>query len=89
MFVFHQTLFHVVRKGRVSSLTIEQLGLSIQQLGRNVFPSIIGKDFDRLLKGWFYQALLVKWQRKLGPPKAEESFHDFYTCARQLEEYEK
>ena len=69
--------------------TIEQLGLSIQQLGRKAFPSITGKDFDRLLKGRFYQALLVKWQRKLGPPKAEESFHDLYTRARLLEEYEK
>lgn len=69
--------------------TIEQLGLSIQQLGRKAFPSITGKDFDRLLKGRFYQALLVKWQRKLGAPKAEESFHDLYTRARLLEEYEK
>ena len=69
--------------------TIEQLGLSIQQLGRKAFPSIAGKDFDRLLKGRFYQALLVKWQRKLGPPKAEESFCDLYTRARLAEEYEK
>ena len=53
--------------------TIEQLGLGIQQLGRKAFPSITGKEFDRLLKGRFYQALLVKWQRKLGPPKADES----------------
>ena len=69
--------------------TIEQLGLSIQQLGRKAFPSITGKDFDRLLKGRFYQALLVKWQRKLGPPKPDESFHDLYTRARLVEEYEK
>lgn len=69
--------------------TIEQLGLSIQQLGRKAFPSITGKEFDRLLKGRFYQALLVKWQRKLGPPKADESFSDLYTRARLLEEYEK
>ena len=69
--------------------TIEQLGLSIQQLGRKAFPSIAGKDFDRLLKGRFYQALLVKWQRKLGPPKPEESFYDLYTRARLAEEYEK
>ena len=69
--------------------TIEQLGLNIQRLGRKAFPSITGKEFDRLLKGRFYQALLVKWQRKLGPPKADESFHDLYTRARLLEEYEK
>ena len=69
--------------------TIEQLGLSIQQLGRKAFPSITGKNFDRLLKAWFYQALLVKWQHKLGLPKADESFHDLYTHARLLEKYEK
>ena len=28
--------------------TIEQLGISIQQLGRKAFPGITGKDFDRL-----------------------------------------
>ena len=69
--------------------SIEQLGISIQQLGRKAFPSIIGKDFDRLLKGRFYQALLVKWQRKLGPPKPEEGFHDLFARARMLGEHEK
>ena len=42
-----------------------------------------------MLKGRFYQALLVKWQCKLRPPKAEESFYDLYTRARLAEEYEK
>ena len=44
--------------------SVEQLGLSIQQLGRKAFPTctITGKHFDRLLKGRFYQVLLVKWQ---------------------------
>ena len=69
--------------------TIEQLGISIQQLGRKAFPSITGKDFDRLIKGQFYQALLVKWQRKLGSPKPEETFHDLFARARMLEECEK
>lgn len=69
--------------------SIEQLGISIQQLGRKAFPTIIGKDFDRLLKGRFYQALLVKWRRKLGSPKPDESFHDLYARARMLEEHEK
>lgn len=69
--------------------TIEQFGLCIQQLGRKAFRSIIGKDFDRLLKGRLYQVLLVKWQHKLGPSKAEEGFHDLYTRTRLLEEYEK
>ena len=51
-------------------------------------PSISGKDFDRLLKGRFYQALKVMWQKKLGPPKAEESFHDLLSRV-MFEEYEK
>ena len=69
--------------------TIEQLGVSIQRLGRKAFPSITGRDFDRLLKGRFYQALMVRWQRKLGCPKPEEGFHDLFTRARMLEEQEK
>ena len=69
--------------------SIEQLGIGIQQLGRKAFPSITGKDFDRLLKGRFYQALLVKWQRKLGCPKPDEGFHELLARARMLEEHEK
>ena len=67
-------------------MTIEQLGLSIQQLGRKAFPSFIRKDLDCLFKGLFYQALLVKWQRKLVTPKPTESFHDFFAHARMLAE---
>ena len=69
--------------------TIKQLGITIQRLGRKAFPSTTGKEFDRLLKGRFYQALYVKWQRKLGPPKASESFYELYDRARALEEQEK
>ena len=58
--------------------TIEQLGMNIQLLGRKAFPTIVGKDFDRLLKGRFFQALLVKWQKKLGAPKPDETFHQLY-----------
>ena len=65
--------FHHKTQGNES---IDQLGISIQQLGRKAFPSIVGKDFERLLKGRFYQALLLKWQQKLGAPKPNESFHD-------------
>lgn len=42
-----------------------------------------------MLKGRFYQALQVKWQRKLGCPKPEEGFHDLFARARMLEEHEK
>ena len=69
--------------------TIKQLGITIQRLGRKAFPSTTGKEFDRLLKGRFYQALYVKRQRKLGPPKASESFYELYDRARALEEQEK
>ncbi len=69
--------------------TIEQLGISIQQLGCKAFPTITGKDFDRLPKGRFYQALLVNWQRKLGCPKPDEGFHELLARARMLEGHEK
>ena len=69
--------------------SIEKLGISIQQLGRRAFPSIVGKEFDRLLKGRFYQALNVKWQRKLGAPKPKETFHELYDRAHMLEQFEK
>ena len=78
--------FHHLSQGDSS---IEQLGIRIQQLGHKAFPSITGKEFDRLLKGRFYQALLVKWQRKLESPKPSESFHDLVAHARMIEEYEK
>ena len=78
--------FHHLAQGTES---IGQLGIRIQQLGRKAFPTITGRDFDRLLKGRFYQALLVKWQRKLGSPKPEETFHDLLARARMLEEHEK
>ena len=41
-----------------------------------------------MLKGRFYQALLPKWQRKLGAPKLE-SFTELYDQARMLEQHEK
>ena len=47
------------------------------------------KEFNRLLKGRFYQALLPKWQRKLGAPKAAESFEDLFARARTFERHEQ
>ena len=61
----------------------------MQLLGRKAFPSVTSKEFDRLLKGCFCQALQVKWQRKLESSKPTESFHDLVACARMIEEYEK
>ena len=69
--------------------TVEQLGLELQRLGRKAFPSTSGRDFDRSLKGRFFQALLTKWQRKLGAPKPSETFQELYDRARTLEQHEK
>ena len=43
------------------------------------------KEFDRILKGCLFQALLPKWQQKLGAPKPEETFSEVYDKARMLE----
>ena len=37
--------------------SIEQLGMDIQKLGHKAFPSLEGRDFDRMLKGIFFQVL--------------------------------
>ena len=78
--------FHHKTQGTES---VEQLGLELQKLCRRAFPAVAGKDLDRFLKGRFYQALHVKWQRKLGPPKPNESFHELYNRARMAERHEK
>ena len=49
--------------------SVEQLGLELQKVAQKAFPSLSGDDFDRLLKGRFYSALLPKWQKKLGAPR--------------------
>ena len=45
--------------------TVEELGIKLQTLARKAFPSLMGKECDRLLKGRFFQSLQTKWQRKL------------------------
>ena len=69
--------------------TIEELGMDLHTLGRKAFPSSHGKEFDRLLKGRFFQAIHVKWQRKLGAPKTGETFQELFDRARVLEQHEK
>ncbi len=69
--------------------TIEVLGLKLQSLGRKAFPSSQGCEFDRLLKGRFFQALHVKWQRKLGAPKTGETFLELYDRARVLQQLQE
>ena len=76
--------FHQIMQG---TETIEQLGITLQKLGRKAFPGVTGKEFDRLLKGRFFQALHQKWQRKLGAPKPGDTFQDLYDRARILEKH--
>ena len=71
--------FH--RNTQVDGESVEQLGLELQRLGRRAFPSTEGPEFDRLLKGRFFQALHTKWQWKLGAPKPSESFSELYDRA--------
>ena len=68
--------------------SIEQLGLQLQKLANKAFPSLSGADFDHMLKGRFYSALLPKWQKKLGAPRTTERFHDLYERARTVERHE-
>lgn len=74
---FHQ----LVQKNQ----SVEQLGLQLQKVAKRDFPTLVGKDLDRLMKGRFFQALLPKWQRKLGAPKTEESFDELFNRARTME----
>jgi hypothetical protein len=69
--------------------SIEQLGMDIQKLGRKAFPSMAGKELDRLLKRRFYQALHTRWQRKLNVPRTDETFEQLFERARMLEQHEK
>ena len=37
--------------------TVEQLGIELQRLGRKAFSNASSNEFDRMLKGRFFQAL--------------------------------
>ena len=41
--------------------SVEQLGIELQALARRAFPESSPKEFDCLVKGCFFQALLPKW----------------------------
>ena len=69
--------------------SVEQLGLELQKLAKRAFPTITGTEFDRLLKGHFFQALLPRWQRKLGAPRTEKSFDELFARARTTERREE
>ena len=63
--------------------------MDLQKLARKAFPSMEGKEFDRMLKGRFYQALHPRWQWKLNVPKPDETFGQLFERARMLEQHEK
>ena len=67
--------FHQLMQDKQS---VEELGVELQKLERKAFPTSGTKEFDRIVKGRFYQALLPKWQQKLGAPKATETFEELY-----------
>lgn len=69
--------------------TVEELGTQLQKLARKAFPDSNDKELDRMLKGRFYQALLPKWQRKLGAPKTTETFDELFTRTRMLERHDQ
>ena len=62
--------------------SVQQLGMDLLKMVRRAFPTVREDEFNRLLKGRFFQVLHVKWQRKIGAPKPEESFQDLYNRAR-------
>ena len=68
--------------------SVEQLGMELQRLARKAFPERNAKEFDHFLKGHFFQALLLKWQWKLGALKASESFNNLFTRARTFERHD-
>ena len=65
--------------------TVEEMGIKLQTTARKAFPSLVGKEWDRLLKGRFFHCLATKWQRKLDAPKPKETFEELYARARTLE----
>ena len=69
--------------------SVEKLGLDWQRLARKAYPGMGETEFDRMLKGRFYQAVLTKWQRKLGAPKLDESLTELYDRARMLEMHDQ
>ena len=50
-------VFHQLMQDQQS---VEELGVQLQKLGRKAFLGSGPREFDRMLKGRFYQALLPK-----------------------------
>ena len=68
---------------------VEEMGIKLQTIAGKAFPSLVGKEWDRLLKGRFFHCLATKWQHKLGAPKPNETFEELYSRARTLEYHDQ
>ncbi len=69
--------------------SVEEVGICLQRLAKKAFPGSTPKKWDRLLKSKCYQALLLKWHRKLSALKATEIFDDLYSRAQALERHDQ
>lgn len=49
--------------------SVQRLGLELQKLAKRAFPCLSGKDFNRQMKGHFFQELLPKCQRSWESPR--------------------
>ena len=78
--------FHQLMQDKQS---VEELVVVLQTLARKAFPESGAKMFDHMLKGHLYQALLPKWQHKLGAPKTDKSFENLYARARAIERHDQ
>ena len=70
-------------------MSAEELGVKLQAAATKAFPSLMGKEQERLMKDKFIHSLLPKWQRKLGAPKTEESFEDIFNRARTAKKHDQ
>ena len=70
--------FHQLMQDQESA---KALGTWIQRLERRAFPNSNTKEFDWMLKGRNYLALLPKWQCKLGAPHTNESLEEAHQWA--------
>ena len=69
--------------------SVEKLGLQLMSRAKKALPTLDETQREQLLKGRFFQALLPRWQQKLGVPKVDESFTDLYNPARTAKRHDQ
>ena len=87
--------FHTVDIEELRGLGLEDARLQDNRTAGNRLAEPGKKSFPRVArwkgvwsKGWFFRALLPKWQRKVGASNAEVTFQELYDRARMLEKHE-